>query len=217
MVQVHQSVLCSSSEFFRAKAKPEWSNGQATVDLRHISEEAFTIYATWAYGGDIVRNGRDLDEEVIPDNKATQPVKEDWQALAEAIALGEELMDKAFEHSVLDVMVYAAGTFSNKEVAREVMCHALPVQVIYDGTPEGSGARNLILDIFKRHKDFLEQCDDDLPPEFLKDLAMKLLKGEDKDKSGLAENPCWYHQHAEGEACYSTTYRDWKAEFGDKI
>lgn len=223
IVRIHQSTL-GSSKFFTAKAKPEWSKGESTVDLQHISENAFTLYANWAYSGKVMHDGKDLNEEL----KSTKDVlmyegtsrlkPEDWQTLAEAVALAEELMDHAFKDSILDTMTFMAAKLYSRApdaFCQTVLCHALPVRTIYDGTPELSGARKLIIDIFQRYSWFLAKCEDDLPLQFVKDLALKLLGGRGKPFSEPLADACWYHQHANGEACYSTTARDWKAEFGD--
>lgn len=223
-IHVHQSVLCASSEFFKAKAKSAWSSGEGTVNLPHISKHAFTLYANWAYSGKVVHKGRDLNRVASAGaravkNESTVPDQADWEILAEAAALGEELMDSAFKHSVMDTMVFFAATAEEggEELASQLMCHALPIHIVYDATPEGSGFRHLVLDIFRRHKDFLELCEDGhLPYDFLKSMAVALLK-PDNGGSGLAKNACWYHQHRDGESCYSTAARDWKAEFGLRI
>lgn len=223
-IYVHKSVLCASSEFFKAKARRVWSKGEATVDLPHVSQHAFMLYANWAYSGKVVHKGRDLNRVAhagagAVKNETTVPDQADWEILAEAAALGQQLMDSAFKHSVMDTMVFFAATAEEggEKVANQLLCHALPIQTVYDATPECSGFRNIMLDVFRRHEDFLEQiCDDILPNDFLKSLALKLLK-PDNGGSGLAKNPCWYHQHEDGESCYSTAARNWKAEFGLRI
>ncbi|EMF08966.1 uncharacterized protein SEPMUDRAFT_26305, partial [Sphaerulina musiva SO2202] len=89
-IYVHKSVLCASSEFFKAKARRVWSKGEATVDLPHVSQHAFMLYANWAYSGKV--------------NETSVPDQADWEILAEAAALGQQLMDSAFKHSVMDTM-----------------------------------------------------------------------------------------------------------------
>lgn len=125
----------------------------------------------------------------------------DWLTLAEAVALGEELMDSAFQHSAMDMMVVAARAENTGQ-----MLSGQVVQKIYDGTPDHSGARSLIVDIFKQHPGLLESCgDNELPSGFLRTLALESIRKSEGLNERLSKNKCWYHKHGDGEACYSTT------------
>ncbi|CAK1358918.1 unnamed protein product [Cercospora beticola] len=191
---VHQGVLCKSSEFFRSKVKPEWSRGKAEVELPHISAAAFAVYVNWLYFDKIMPNGKKLWE------RGNAADSSDWLTSAEAIALGDELMDSAFQHSAMDMMMVAARAENTGQ-----MLSGQVVQIIYDGTPEDSGARSLIVDIFKQHPELLESCGDELPSAFLRTLALESIRKSEGLEERLSKNKCWYHKHGNGEACYSTT------------
>lgn len=129
----------------------------------------------------------------------------DWLILAECVTLGEELIDKAFQHSAMDVMIVAARTEKANETVRDVELHAA-VRVVYDGTPEHSGARSLLVDIFKYHSGLLESCgDNELPASFVRTLALESLSMSDGLAERTSKNRCWYHKHSADEECFSTT------------
>ncbi|PPJ57687.1 hypothetical protein CBER1_00149 [Cercospora berteroae] len=197
--QVHQSTLCRTSEFFQSRAKPEWSRGKAAVDLAHISAEAFAVYVNWLYGNTVMPRGKKLwEKDIFADSS-------DWVVLAESVALGEQLMDSAFQHSVMDMMIVEACGENAEQMLRVAELY-LPVQIIYDSIPDSSGARSLIVDIFKLHPGLLESCgNNELPADFLRALALEALQKTEGLKDRLLKDKCWYHKHSEGEDCYSTT------------
>ncbi|KAF2214449.1 hypothetical protein CERZMDRAFT_95715 [Cercospora zeae-maydis SCOH1-5] len=197
--QIHQSILCESSEFLKLKAKPEWSRGKAEVNLPHVSADAFAVYVNWLYFSRVMPRGEKLWERgSVADSR-------DWRIFAESVALGEELMDSSFQHSVMDLMAVVVLSRNPRHNLSHQELHRV-VQKIYDGTPEDSGARGLIVDIFKGHAGVLRSCgDNELPAAFLRTLALALLDKTPSLAERLKSDRCWYHNHGDGEDCHSTT------------
>ncbi|KAK5686120.1 hypothetical protein LTS10_002234 [Elasticomyces elasticus] len=159
---VHRPILCSSSGYFTARLKPEWSRQSSDeVRLPDADHSAFNIYVNWLYMRGIARSSLDDDDE--------DAQSEEWLNLADAFVLGDALVDSEFQASVLETLRFMSGSRQRKSfwaVATEV------VAVIYDGTPTGSLVREVLLDLFLLHAD--GQLPDDeilaLPEEFLQEL-----------------------------------------------
>ena len=47
--KMHESILCSSSEFFQTRNKVEWSHDEKPTGLPDHSPETFNIYVNWLY------------------------------------------------------------------------------------------------------------------------------------------------------------------------
>ncbi|KAK5691275.1 hypothetical protein LTR17_025722 [Elasticomyces elasticus] len=159
---VHRPILCSSSGYFTARLKPEWSRQSSDeIRLPDADHSAFNIYVNWLYMRGIARSSLDDDDE--------DAQSEEWLNLADAFVLGDALVDSEFQASVLETLRFMSGSRQRKSfwaVATEV------VAVIYDGTPTGSPVREVLLDLFLLHAD--GQLPDDeilaLPVEFLQEL-----------------------------------------------
>ncbi|KAK3636982.1 hypothetical protein LTR56_013878 [Elasticomyces elasticus] len=159
---VHRPVLCSSSGYFTARLKPEWSRQSSDeVRLPDADHSAFNIYVNWLYMRGIARSSLEDDDE--------DAQSEEWLNLADAFVLGDALVDSEFQASVLETLRFMSGSRQRKSfwaVATEV------VAVIYNGTPTGSPVREVLLDLFLLHAD--GQLPDDeilaLPEEFLQEL-----------------------------------------------
>ncbi|KAK4960285.1 hypothetical protein LTR10_003179 [Elasticomyces elasticus] len=159
---IHRPILCSSSGYFTARLKPEWSRQSSDeVRLPDADHSAFNIYVNWLYMRGITRSSLDDDDE--------DAQSEEWLNLADAFVLGDALVDSEFQASVLETLRFMSGSRQRKSfwaVATEV------VAVIYDGTPTGSPIREVLLDLFLLHADG-QLSDDDilaLPEEFLREL-----------------------------------------------
>lgn len=81
--QVHQSVLCSSSGWLKARCKPEWFKDAAVVNLSHIDTEAFKLYINWLYTSAIMM------QHFTDGKKSPSISKSGWRLLAIAYNLGE--------------------------------------------------------------------------------------------------------------------------------
>ena len=193
--RIHESKLCSSSEFFNAKKKPEWSYGKGQVELPAVSSAAFALYVNWLYSGKIPTavHLQDCEEN-----------EKEWTTLASAYALGEEILDTAFKDTVIDALRAKVNStlgptmwLSGGEI----------IKIIYGGTPEGSAARTFLVDIysFNASKKDLACAFDDAPKDFYFDVAatrhrmnQRLLAPSISAKPGV----CVYHSHRKDEGCY---------------
>ncbi|PIB00937.1 hypothetical protein CB0940_02147 [Cercospora beticola] len=161
--------------------------------------ELFAVYVDWLYSRKIMPNGKKLWYGGVHADA------DDWAILARALVLGSSVMDKAFHDSVLDTMVGIAQAEAASEILKGAKLH-IPVQIVFGSVPDDSGARSLLVDIFKRHAGILSSCnDEEFPAAFLRTLASEVMEGTEGLEERLSQNKCWYHKHGEGEICGSTT------------
>ncbi|KAK4611589.1 hypothetical protein CLAFUW4_12678 [Fulvia fulva] len=195
---VHAAQLCKSSEYLKTKAKPEWSKGKATVDLSYQDPGAFNIYVNWLYTG-----------QILSTNAKKSNTSEEWLGLARAFTLGEELIDQDFKNAIMSAL---STTASGAQVTDFLDRLGEMVTVIYEGSVEGSPARNFLVDRGQSlERTQLSKLRGELHADYTFDLALArakvdtLVKGSKKHKrqpiSTVKEGLCDYHEHGDGKGC----------------
>ncbi|KAH7085458.1 hypothetical protein BKA63DRAFT_18289 [Paraphoma chrysanthemicola] len=167
-IQIHQDVLSRSSEFFKRILKPEWAelrDDRDTIDMgpEHSAEEV-KCYTQWLYSGTIPT--RDFDHV---NGTKSDPI---WIDLANAYIFAEKIIDQRYKRCILGTI---AAVQSN---APDYPC-AEAFNIIYDGTPEGSPARMLLVDMYAYGAydapDWNEELEK-LPHEALADVLRATIK-----------------------------------------
>jgi len=138
---VHRITLCSTSDFFKTRLKPEWSKtDEADAELPVHEPEAFNIYANWLY-----MRGIPL---TAPDNDDDELHYTDWRNLAAAFVVDEAVMDNHFKDTVMDAL--CAKARSRKGPTLWNYMNGM-VAKIYEGTVARSPARSWLLGVFLHH------------------------------------------------------------------
>jgi len=121
MFRVHESVLLQSP-FFANALKPEWVAARKgkPIDLKEEDPDSFAGYVQWLYSHNI--------------DTTYNTTK--WAGL---YVLGEKLMDATFQDQVLETMAQGCEAKVSYPTGKAI-------NIIYDGTPEGSPARRLLID-----------------------------------------------------------------------
>ncbi|KAF2025531.1 hypothetical protein EK21DRAFT_76189 [Setomelanomma holmii] len=167
-IQIHQDVLSRNSEFFKRIVKPEWAELREdpdTIDMgpEHSAEEV-KCYAHWLYSGMI--STRDFDNV---NGTKSDPI---WVDLANAYVFAEKMMDQRYKCAILETI---AGV---QRDAPDYPC-AEAFNIVYDGTPEGSPARRLLVDMYAYGAydapDWNEELEK-LPHEALADVLRATIK-----------------------------------------
>jgi hypothetical protein len=198
---VHQQRLCERSLYFAATTKEDWKEGQEhRVPLPYDNPSAVGLYIQWIYGGRIfTRLGK--QESEIEDKRTYS----ETSLLVEGFIFGERVQDGSFRDAVIDAMIVSINTTGKDDK------HRYPsgpvVDRAYEGTPEGSPLRKLMVDIHVNHgsREWLEGVTN---IDFVKDLAEALYI--DRECTALRTNPtashlesCGYHHHGADGRCYS--------------
>ncbi|EUC39650.1 hypothetical protein COCMIDRAFT_41860 [Bipolaris oryzae ATCC 44560] len=127
-IHVHTEVLTSTSDFLKNAMKPEWrADKNCPIDLSGEDPKVVESYCQWLYSGKIVRHGNS---------------KSISKSMCRLFVLGESLMDRPFKNAVLDSMMDGIHSKPKFHATRE------GVKIIYEGTPKGSPARRLLVDMW---------------------------------------------------------------------
>jgi hypothetical protein len=114
--------------------------------------------------------------------------------------------DLEAQNMVIDVLhatSQEAGRFG-KDATYAIRDASLPprqcVELIYDSTSEGSGARRLLIDLYayKGHGKWMRDEKEPFSPEFMSDLALELLETRILSHSRIMRNSQFYHEIAPG-------------------
>ena len=167
---VHEAVLTSSSEFFKAATKPEWrTDPTKPIDLSEQNPLAFERYVQWLYSNTLSpykSENRDLEQ------------------LARMYVIGEALMDTTFQEVVIKIIIHLYS-------AEQRTMSLSMLRIIYEGTTPGSPARELMADIcaFQLEPEFkrVTNLDTEKDAEFMKDLIVALLKHRKIPASNISD------------------------------
>jgi hypothetical protein len=197
-IRVHQDLLCARSPYFAAAAKEHWKEGQERrVPLLHDKYVAVGLYVQWIYGGKIFSRPSKGDGD-------HNPAHSEVSDLVEAFVFGEKIQDGDFKDAVIDSVIASINI-----PGKDGKCWYPVGPVIdraYEGTPEGSPLRRLMVDIHLHHgrRDWLDRATN---IDFVKDLAGDLYVDRDCKRrvnpTAAHLKSCGYHQHGKDGLCYS--------------
>ena len=162
----HESYLTKNSEFFEAAMKKEWAEGQTRViKLPEDDVETMSNYLTFAYS-------RDLPTSKVAKG-ASRATVDDWKSLTRLYVLGERTLDKCIRNAVVREIERLSTTPDEK--GDTGFMPAAASNMLFDGTPEGSPIRQMIIDkhVFHGQKACLTGKDH---PVLILEVARALLE-----------------------------------------
>nr|WNZ75802.1 hypothetical protein [Trichoderma harzianum] len=187
---VHEHLICRTSDYFKAAMKAHWETSTSgSIALKEEDPEAFEIYLHWLY----------FESLPVQNDSPGLEGNTEYIQLAKAYTLGEFLQDVDFKDAVLDVILIK--TRSKASDGQTWFPIGPVIRYIYEGTPESSAARRLLVDLYTYHGhgDWLKKwaAKDDLPKQFLLDLAIAALTKRSCPSVFLAKEKgaCEYHEH----------------------
>jgi hypothetical protein len=193
---VHENIICAASHFFKKAMSGDWSESRnRSVRLEHDEPEVFQIYMHWLYRDTLpVR----IDSVGVAGNA-------EYLQLAKAYVLGDLLQDGNFKDVVLDAII--EKTTSKASDGHRWYPVGPVIRHIYDNTLESSEARGLLVDLYTHHACghwlYKWACPEDLPKQFLHDLAIAVLDKRVPKETPHSPDSCKYHQHiADKSVCY---------------
>jgi hypothetical protein len=188
---VHENLISAASDFFKKSMNGDRKESkERSVRLREEDPEVFQVYLHWLYYHTLpVR----IDSPGLDGNV-------EYLRLAKAYIMGDMLQDGNFKDAVLDAMAE-----KGKSKASDGN-HWHPVgpviRAIYDNTRASSEARRFLVDTYTNFANgkWLRDwgAEEDLPKEFLLDLAIAVLDRRPQPNSPPSTDACAYHQHAPG-------------------
>lgn len=155
----------------------------------------------WIYPDRIFSRWSPEDDE--DDDKGSSSSSNDTGTLIAAFIFGEKIQNQDFQDAVVDALIHSFGTPGEREGWYP---GATWVDRAYEGTPEGSPLRSLIVDlhVFLGSSKWLDGSTNVV---FLNDLARRLLDKRETFNFWNSITPsassCNYHRHGKGDECYS--------------
>jgi hypothetical protein len=179
-ITIHQAVLRSSSEYFKRAMRPEWSSQRPEPHSSSFCDDdpgVFRLYGHWVYF------------RTLPISHTMDPA-DIFVELARAYVLGEKLIDAKFKDAIIDTFVAVGAGMSYNPSGR---C----VNILYEGTPEGSPARKTVVDACGRYAhdsqswiEGFEKC----PKEFLIDAVVELGRRKTSSDQNWLDDPRVYYE-----------------------
>ncbi|CAG5144639.1 uncharacterized protein ALTATR162_LOCUS1580 [Alternaria atra] len=164
---VHKPLLTSRSEFIKRATSEEWYGKTFiadNVDLPDDDPNTVKLYLNLVYANQLVINGTGQ-----------------WLKLCQLYVLAEKLQDTTSKNKIIDGMLVFYQELVKEtplSVNSKRMLPAAATVKLYEGTPDRSQARKLLLDLYSDFGDesWLRSEQTELPAEFICDVAVRLLQ-----------------------------------------
>ena len=187
---VHEPVLREQSCFFRAIIeKKQWKEGMSgEIELPEDDPNIFSVYLEWLYSRKLT---------LVYDPSTTDATDPLFTELASLYVFGEKVQDDNFCDTIVTQILHATNRLN------KFPCSAAN-HIIYEGTPETSPARRLLVHLTVEHgtPDWIDRDEQD-HADFLIDLARELLARR-KDlgaEDTSVEVCCRWHKHESQHEC----------------
>jgi len=201
---VHRTAIAKASPVLQAAFRSNtWKEGRArTMVLPDDDPETIQMLLHFAYVGRLPNLNTDDDYSSIGNDHRGQ-----YDGLARLYCVGEKYQNKDFKNATIDAMLSKVAIRDNE--GSRWFPSSPAIKIIYNGTPEGSKARKLMVDIYVYGVGAANIVAYTLHLDFIKDLIAALTKilldGEIPffREERLWIPSCEYHEHASGECCGS--------------
>jgi hypothetical protein len=152
------------------------------VTLPDGDEHIFRLYLNLVYAGQLGTRGAD-----------------EWTKLSRLFVLAEKLVDLTAKNQIIDGMHAFFNELIKKNptgVQVERILSAAGTKALYEGTPERSQARNLIVDIYADSGDesWLRDKKTLLPSKSVCDVAIRLLQNSTSFRTSFIPPSSSYHE-----------------------
>lgn len=204
------ALLTNRSAFFKAALKDWWKEGaDRSIKLPEDEPDIFSLYLYLVYGQDLplkslsedklkevyeediggsaveAENGAQADDCCDP---VTLQFGTESYVLCKLYVFAEKLQDSKAKNKIMDTLVDRI----EQDVTISYFPNPRAIKVVYDGTPSGSLARRLMVDLYVG-RDLTRFFDTpDWHPEFMADLIKEFYKSAHLRDTDLA-NKRKYH------------------------
>ncbi|KAI4921960.1 hypothetical protein J4E90_000388 [Alternaria incomplexa] len=163
---IPEGIICARSEFFKRALNGNWAESEGRiVRFPEDNPEIFGIYMNLVYTGLVLT-------DTLESPKTVTTICDEFDVLGNLYVLCEKLQDRAAKNSAVESLLEVSmGKYENKYTCPRTDT----IVLVYRGTCAGSLGRRLMVDLWRKISvDFLIKCSDELPKEFLADLAISM-------------------------------------------
>lgn len=137
---VHKGYISAGSEFFKAALKKEWKGGQSRiVKLPEDDPDTVAQYLDFVYN------------KTLSTNFVTKCVQSTYIALANLYVFGERILNPTIQNTIVDHLISFTAMLNRCNPSHSYYPGPRTVDILYEGTPEGSPVRRLLVDMYSRH------------------------------------------------------------------
>lgn len=161
---VHENLICKHSVLFNSAIKKEWKEGQERrVVLPDDTPSVVNLYAQWLYSDKIIsrQSPNEEDERTVAE----------YSLLIDAFVFGEKIQDGPFKDASIDALIHLVDT-PDKDGWKWYPTGR--VDFAYQGTPEGSPLRKLLVDMHMFHGNG-EWLSSQKNADYMRELGKRLL------------------------------------------
>jgi hypothetical protein len=194
---VHKDLIVSRSKFFAKALNGPWREAEdKVVNLPEDDAETFALYLSLLYFGAMFIPGPEAKAQGTEDPRAKsrRVAEQEYISLSKLYVLCDKVQDITGVRIVTDAFVKAT-----QKKRADGRCHFPgedPINITYDNTPDGCPLRSLLVDLYVFHAEakWLGDCGDDLPKDFLFDIAMGMVtsRAEPRNKDKVAKSSNYY-------------------------
>lgn len=167
---IHESVLCTSSLFFKAAMSGSWKESKEhTLELPEDDPKIFSVYSHWLYFAKIPG----ILEAAKKGESATKSAQE-YYDLISAYVLGDKLLDAKFQNAVLDAIVGTCSTVDRQD-GKVYFPDANAVSHAYNNTTKSAKIRKMLVALYL-HAAEAQWLSEEHPKEFLFSVAEGFAK-----------------------------------------
>ncbi|CRL25582.1 BTB/POZ fold [Penicillium camemberti] len=187
---VHESVLCASSQFFKAAMSGSWKESkERTIELPEDDPKAFSIYSHWLYFAEIPGI-----LEAAKKGESAKKSAQKYYDLVSAYVLGDKLLDAKFQNSVIDAIVETCSKADSKD-GKVYFPDANAVSHAYNNTTKSSNIRKMLVALYLNAAG-AEWLSEEHPKEFLFSVAEGFAKTR-RLRSVKSFIKSWYYVRSE--------------------
>lgn len=206
---VPESLLVDKSEFFEAACRNEWKEATSRIiKIPDVDLDAFYAYMYWVYW-EVVAITSDC-RKTLRSAADSEPALND---LVELWLLADRFAETRLRDFTMDALRKVAHSIYSAEKDWTAAFTPAMTAHICSSTTGGRALRRFVVDVFesKVTEANLNGGKESFPPEFLVDLATKLMRmrgGEDNKVWAFYEAKCHYHEHEENNSlCGESRHR----------
>lgn len=186
---IHADILEKQSPFWKSALKKCWEEGaKGKIKLPEDDRDAVGTYLEWIYSAQLEISWLSTDQ--MTENQ----VDAEFEHLARVYVFGEKLQDNLFCNRTMDAILNrATGLLGGR-----VYCYSTTkaIGIIYDGTPEGSPARQLCVFLHTHYglSQNIKSLEEGEHPDFLRDLTRSMMdaRGYPQQKFDVGKWQTWY-------------------------
>ncbi|KAH7094899.1 hypothetical protein FB567DRAFT_600599 [Paraphoma chrysanthemicola] len=162
---VHEGIFSARSEFFRRAMNGNWAErDERLIELPEDDPEVFSMYVNFVYTNNIATGPNENPVSV-------EWCDEEYMLLSELFVLCEKLCDIGGKNAVIRAILAVSHEVTDKHCCFNPFEAA--ITIMYSGTPKSSLGRKLMADMWTcKSVDYLSRHGDELPKDFLLDLAI---------------------------------------------